>query len=177
MSHCMIDLETLGVRPGSVILSIGAVEFSPEGLGRELYLVVNTQSCLDVGLATDKSTTSWWDGQGAEARRILVLAQNSLNSLPVALLSLSSFYHEIDAHQLWGNGADFDNALLAEAYRRCGLGPAPWQPAGSRCYRTLKNLAPQVKLARQGTFHNALDDAKSQALHAVALFKALNVPW
>jgi DNA polymerase III epsilon subunit-like protein len=41
MSDVMIDLETLGRRPGCAILSIGAVEFGPAGLGRELYIVLD----------------------------------------------------------------------------------------------------------------------------------------
>ncbi len=36
MKHCMIDLETLDVKPTAVILSIGAVVFDPENNKREI---------------------------------------------------------------------------------------------------------------------------------------------
>jgi inhibitor of KinA sporulation pathway (predicted exonuclease) len=65
---------------------------------------------------------------------------------------------------VWGNGADFDNPILAAAYRATGISQG-WKPYNGRCYRTIKNLAPQVRLVRTGTHHNALDDARAQAQH------------
>jgi exodeoxyribonuclease VIII len=180
MPHFMVDLETLGVRPGSVILSIGAVEFSRDGLGASFSSIIDTQSCLDAGLAVDPKTVSWWEGQSEEARQVLDRANNGGVNLSWALGEFSKFLTRAavpTAVYVWGNGADFDNALLAEAYRRCGMGQAPWQPAGARCYRTLKNLARHVKIDRQGTFHNALDDAKSQASHAIRLMEELKIEW
>ena len=41
-------------------------------------------------------------------------------------------------------------------------------------YRTLKNLLPYIEMERVGEHHNALDDAKSQALHAIKLLKELH---
>jgi inhibitor of KinA sporulation pathway (predicted exonuclease) len=38
-----------------------------------------------------------------------------------------------------------------------------------RCYRTVKNQYPDVKLTRTGTYHNALDDARTQAEHLVQI--------
>ncbi len=75
---------------------------------------------------------------------------------------------------IWGNGASFDNTILEECFRRTAL-EMPWGYYNDRCYRTLKNLAPNVKLERLGTFHNALDDARSQAAHAVAVLNHLGV--
>ena len=43
--HCMIDIESLGVVPGSIVLSIGAVMFNPyeEGaVGATFYGVIDT---------------------------------------------------------------------------------------------------------------------------------------
>ncbi len=73
---------------------------------------------------------------------------------------------------IWGNGAAFDNTLLIEACERCGVQPA-WKFHRDRCYRTLKTLFPDVELIRSGTFHHALDDAKSQAEHACRLLQKI----
>jgi hypothetical protein len=74
--------------------------------------------------------------------------------------------------KIWGNGASFDNAILAELYR-VAKHPSPWEYWNDRCYRTLKNLYKQVvpPPERKGTHHNALDDAVFQAEHAVSILK------
>lgn len=36
MNNIMLDLEALGTPPGSIVLSIGAVYFGLDGLGKEL---------------------------------------------------------------------------------------------------------------------------------------------
>jgi hypothetical protein len=71
--------------------------------------------------------------------------------------------------RVWGNGADFDNPILAVAYRRTIFSGQPWKPYNGRCYRTVKNQFQDVKLVRTGTHHNALDDARSQATHLVEI--------
>ena len=59
-------------------------------------------------------------------------------------------------------------ADLSDAYDRAQL-PRPWKYYNDRCYRTVKNLRPDVPMIRGGTHHNALDDAKSQATHLMAI--------
>ena len=66
------------------------------------------------------------------------------------------------------NGAAFDNVILASAYRRNGT-RQPWQFLNDRCYRTMKAQYPAVKMQRNGTHHNAVDDAESQARHLIAM--------
>lgn len=54
--------------------------------------------------------------------------------------------------------------------RAAGL-EQPWAFWNDRCYRTLKARS-ELKIARTGTHHNALDDAKSQALHLITIWRA-----
>lgn len=167
----MIDLETLGTRPGSIILSIGVVEFSvKKGIGAEFYQVVNRQSCVDAGLTADVETVLWWGRQSKEAASIL---EESLEAAHIqeVIDALWAFFtkHSIGAPRVWGNGAAFDNAIMAEAYARCGR-KLPWRFSNDRCYRTLKALFPDYpEPLRIGTHHNALDDARHQANHAIRL--------
>ena len=164
MNNVMLDLETMGTRPGSVIVSVGAIEFDPKSaqLGRTFYNTCSIQSAVDVGLAMDPETVTWWLSQSEDARKELTKAKGDLKSV------LTSFAHWVfhcgKDVKLWGNGSDFDNALLAEAYRRIDQ-PIPWKFWNNRCYRTMKSLFPGVKLEREGTHHNALDDAIYQAKH------------
>jgi hypothetical protein len=161
----MVDLETLGVVPGCVILSIGAVFFDESELGERFYKVVNTQNCIEAGLHIDPDTVKWWDKQSIEANKVRTDAMLDNVSLNQVLTEFNTFLSQATGVKVWGNGADFDNAILAAAYKAAGVKQG-WIPYNGRCYRTIKNTAPNVpKIVRTGTYHNALDDAISQALH------------
>lgn len=180
MKNVMVDLETLGSTPGCVVLSIGAVTFDPSGhtpLDEGFYVVLNTEDCMEKYLHQEPETVAWWERQSDEARTVLREAVDPKVSVPLRL-GLEKF-NEYVVHgasrrevAVWGNGSDFDNAILAVAYKMAELKPG-WEFWNNRCYRTLKNLIPGPKLERQGTYHNALDDARSQALHAIDLLKAM----
>lgn len=171
MKHVMVDLETLGTVPGCVILSIGAVYFDKTGLGDEFYTVVSTAHCVELGLKECPNTRAWWDRQNMEARTVIAAAAApDAPTLRDALASFAAYLKRTTNVKVWGNGADFDNPILACAHDAAQMKQS-WIAWNGRCYRTLKNIAPGPKLVRQGVYHNALDDAKSQALHAIELFK------
>lgn len=179
MNDVMGDLETLGNTPGSAPLSIGLVAFDPATgeIGDSLYVVVNTMSCMVAGLHADQSTLDWWQKQSPEAQKVIFEAKAVTTStpLPEALRKVNSFLARHDARnvRLWGNGSDFDNAILTAAYRACGIEPG-WKFWNSRCFRTLKNLYPDVPMPdRVGTYHNAKDDAETQAIHACMIFQRM----
>lgn len=173
----MLDLETLGTRPGCAILSIGAVAFDRHtgALGPEFYMVVNRKSCEAKGLTQDQSTLDWWSRQSAEAKKVLAEAENAPNGLGGALVQFTAYLQKFGKRDLfvWGNGADFDQPIITACYATVGY-PLPWLFYNNRCYRTLRSLG-NVKgeAPRQGVYHNALDDAKTQALQAVNILKQL----
>lgn len=171
MSNFMVDLETLGTKPGSVIIAIGATKFTSKGIHEEFYKVIDLDSCVKCGLTIDPCTVQWWMGQSDDARKLFAEKGDSLFNV---LSEFSKFIglgeSERKIAKIWGNGSDFDNVLLAQAYAAVNL-ETPWRFYNNRCYRTMKNLYPTVKFERSGTAHNALDDAKSQTEH---LIKILN---
>ena len=174
----MLDLETLGTAPGSTIFVIGAVVFSssvallddwePSGFS----IIIQRQSAIDAGLTEDPRTISWWEKQDDAAYSQLRIASappGSSSAVPIALAlyDFAKWFESIGPIEgIWGNGAAFDLALLAEAYRRCGFGAPPWNHRQERCYRTLKSLAPGIPFVNEGIAHNAYDDAAAQAFHA-----------
>jgi hypothetical protein len=177
--NVMVDLETLGQRPGCRILSIGAVEFGPAGLGAEFY--VECFLSYQGELVIEEATRAWWADQPAEVRgRLFDQSAEGKVKLRDALTQLTTWLCCFDTDAVggkgaavWGNGADFDNAILQVAYAAVNAGPPGWHFYSNRCYRTLKALRPATKLVRVGRHHNALDDAKSQAEHAVRLLTEL----
>ena len=170
MIHAMIDLETLGTRPGSVILSIGAVKFddSSDAPFSEFSTNISAESCVAVGLTIDASTVLWWMKQSDEARK--AITDRESQPLAMVLSSFKFWLRVVDC--VWGNGAAFDNALLRSAYEAVGLA-CPWSYRSDRCYRTLKAQYPNIQAPTGGTLHNSLDDARNQALHLIQILKAV----
>ena len=167
MNHIMLDLETLDDRPTSVIVAIGAVRFSLDdeddyaGLSDEFYAVISAKSCQEYGLTIGAETVAWWAQQADEARRILY--HPDTDHLPQSLIAFNNFIRDKpEESAVWGNGSTFDNVILRNAYRACGIIPA-WKYNRDFCFRTMKNMFPTTEPERQGIHHNALDDAKHQA--------------
>lgn len=169
MLQAMLDLETMGTGSNAAIISIGAVAFNPEGLitHAEFYQEINLQSTIDAGLEVDGNTVMWWLKQSEEARGAFAY-NDGANPLSLVLSQFSAWCNEWEVEEVWGNGAAFDNAKLSNAYTKVGINQ-PWKHWNDRCYRTVKNMYPEVKIERVGVHHNALDDAKSQALHLISM--------
>jgi len=175
----MLDLETLGTRPGCSILSIGAVHFDPYSgkLGPEFYEVVNRKSCSAKGLEEDPETIAWWDRQSPQARELLKEVEDCPQGLGGALVKLTGWLQQFGKRELyvWGCGADFDQPILAACYRVTSM-PLPWMWWNNRCFRTLRALGNlKGEPPRLGVYHNALDDAKTQAMQAINVVQKLGL--
>lgn len=173
MRHVMVDLETLGTAPGSVITAIGAVEFDPAtlALGKQFYMPVDLVDAQRNGFTIDASTVLWWLKQGAEARAEMdsSLRVGVYSAMAMFLEYLQQDDADIENVLLWGNGASFDNVLLAAACDRLGLQkPKFWN---DRCFRTLKKLCPVETQPVPEVPHHALYDAIAQAQHALEIAK------
>ena len=163
--HIMLDLETLGTRPGSIVLTIGAVKFDKGGIRDKFYVAIDKNDSDFFDLTSDPSTVDWWQKQSAEAREAAFSGKTPLHD---ALVLFAKFCGTERTTTVWGNGSDFDNVLLEEAYQAVSMDP-PWRFYQSRCYRTVKNLFPNVKTPSVGTEHHALDDAIYQANRLIAI--------
>lgn len=175
--NIMLDLETMGTRPDAAIVAIGAVTFNPADglLGETFYRTVDLGSAIRAGGVIDGETVAWWLTQSEEARAALLVNPQPIH-LVLADFSLWCRRQAAEADLLvWGNGATFDNVVVSTAYERIGL-RRPWGTFADRCYRTVKAQRRDIKMARSGTHHNALDDAISQAVHLCEIFRALQTP-
>ena len=165
----MLDLETTGISAGCGILSVGACTFD---LQQSFYESVSLQSCLDIGLINHASTMQWWEKQSPEAKEA---AFSGVLSITEVCGKFSDWFRSLTGSQrskfIWGNGADFDLPILGAAFKAVGM-ELPWAAYNGRCYRTLKNLYKDVAMDKfVGVKHNALQDAKNQAAHAVVILQ------
>ncbi|HGN2304846.1 3'-5' exonuclease [Proteus mirabilis] len=181
MNNLMLDVETLGVSTEAPLISIGAVFFDPltGECGDEFYKVITLSSALENSLV-DPRTLQWWMKQSDTARA--VFNDPSAVDLCEALQEFSLFVEvcDNDKVQVWGNGASFDNAILAAVYRKHAQ-KIPWQFRNDRDVRTIVELAKCLKgFDAKANFsidaieaHHALRDAKFQVAYVSAAFRAL----
>ena len=184
MNDIMIDLETMDNVGSSAIVSIGAVQCNliTGELGEEYYRVINLKGQLEKGRTIDHQTLYWWLGQSKGARDGIlapgkILLEEMCNSFDLWLYHLKS----PKTKRLWGNGASFDNAIIRDAFKWCKKEfPIPfWQ---DRDMRTIVGFYPKQlqeswrwKNVREGTYHNALDDAKYQVKYCSHILQELGV--
>lgn len=170
--HVMLDIETWGTKRDAVTISIGACVFDPHTteISDSFYVAIDPESCHAAGCSMDVSTLIWWMDPARTVPRERWLAQNKVD----LYTALDGFHQWCPDGCVWGNGSDFDNAIVSTLYGKMGL-EQPWKFWNNRCYRTLKSLAPAIKLLRDGDHHDALDDAVSQAKHMQAVVAHLGL--
>ncbi|MEO3879306.1 3'-5' exonuclease [Rheinheimera fenheensis] len=184
MNNVMIDIETLSTSKNAVIISLGAVFFdiNTGALGSSFYYTITRESCWEYGLEEDGETLCWWSEQSEEARAVLTCpdADDLAQVLHDFVGWLGENTPEEQHPEIWGNGPSFDNAILDNAYRACGI-KTPWRYSNERCVRTMVNLGrqllnidPKKTIERVGTYHHALADAEHQAKYVSAIYQALN---
>lgn len=175
--HVMIDLETLGTTADCMILSIGAVRFNEKEIDDEaFYRVVTIESNMDSYRTFSGSTIRFWMRQGGAARADLFSEDAAGNPIGVELGTMLAefrkWFSETPDALAYGNGSDFDLAILSHAYGQIGQ-KAPWKFWNSACFRTIKRDAKHVPVPpKEGTAHNALADAMNQARHLQAIWSA-----
>lgn len=163
--HIMFDLETLGVEPGSIVLSIGAVLFDQKGIHDEFEVHIDPVDSERYGLIAQASTVMWWLEQSDAARQAIISPQKT--PLDEALTRLDKAFDWKKVTNVWCNGASFDFPILNHAYKVLGRGRGPWPFWSEMDMRTIKNLVPKdafKKLKTEPTIaHSALADARAQA--------------
>lgn len=154
----MVDVETLGLEPGCVVLSIGAVEFDTDGIGDTFYCEIDRESARAVGLEEDEGTLDWWENRDEDVQDVLTGG----DALAEVLVSFRRWYNAHSFDEVWANSPSFDCEVLEAAFDAVGL-DAPWTHKDERDVRTIRNLPCSVSVEMEGDAHDALDDARWQA--------------
>lgn len=154
----MIDLETLGTKPNSAILSIGAVAFDDNKIHDEFYCNVDLNDSINFGKCIDADTVYWWLKQDSTAGSIL-----EKNKIKVgdSLEKLSDFIIHHSPREIWANSPSFDLVMLKNSYDEYGV-DTPWNFWIERDFRTFLSLTGAERVYPT-IAHNALEDAKAQA--------------
>ena len=169
----MVDIETLGDRPGAAIASIGAVVFTPERVVAEFETTCQLDGQQEAGLKFTAGTIKWWLKQSDAARASTFEVRGP--SLFHALTDLTIFAHDHGVQDYWSHGATFDLVLLNEASLILGAPQLVKDFRRARDTRTLYEITdvnPKTFMGT-GTAHNAVDDARAQALAVIESWRIL----
>lgn len=173
-THVMLDLETLGNGNNAAVWAIGAVQFSliDKSERKNFYVTIDPESAEACGLKIDASTVKWWMRPDLAEARNQLLEPGAID-LPTALAGFADWLPPKDQLAgLWGNSSTFDNVILRNAYKACNM-ECPWSFRVDRCFRTMNQMFPMEGAARKGTAHNALDDARNQTDHLLAIWESI----
>lgn len=174
LNHVMVDIESLGSDPGSVILSIGACRFDPETdhIHEEtFYTNLRIQPQLEAGLTVNGDTIRWWFSQKPEA--IKALLESPVHYPKTALNNFNEWFRKGGTFA-WSHGSDFDLVLMKCLYKAFDFEKPVWAYRNARDTRTLFSTVPgyydstrsaldQFGMPTTRVAHNALDDAIEQA--------------
>ncbi|EMK7210060.1 3'-5' exoribonuclease [Escherichia coli] len=175
--HLMIDLETMGKNPDAPVNAIAGKFFDPVTgeMGPEFSKTIDLETA---GGVIDRDTIKWWLKQSREAQSAILTNEIPLDD---ALLQFREFIAENSGEffvQVWGNGANLDNAILRRSYERQGI-PCPWRYNNDRDVRTMVALGlvidfdARTTIPFEGERHNALHDARYQAKYVSAIWQKL----
>jgi len=177
-NHVMVDLETLGTKPNSLMLTIGAIRFNPFADDTDnpmetmdtFYRRVSFESFEGLDHVIDDATLAWWGNQNEEVRAE-AFAEDDRHSIQDVLRDFHKWCGGIDA--IWANGTGFDLNILEHFSRELKRGVA-WNYWQARDARTLYALVPGLERP-QGAAHHALWDCWSQLVGVQRAFKALGI--
>lgn len=146
--HVMIDTETLGRTPGSVVRSVAAVEFDPQTgeTGRQKVWKIDLADSIRYGFKVEASTLKWWMMQSDEARREFVEgAETPLEDFLEDFMQFIAATDEGNDFTLWCLQLDFDVAMLRSMYSwynlnvyRCDEEVLPWN------FRKVRDVRPYM---------------------------------
>lgn len=174
MNNLMIDVESMGTGPDGALIAIGAVFFDERTgqLGNEFYRTINLATAVATGGEIDPATVMWWMAQDDATRNAVRFntyhIQEALDDFCAFITAVSVGGVDL---MVWGCSPTFDCLKIERAMKRLAI-QVPWKYFNERCYRTIRERNRSVVQDERVGLHNALDDAKFQALHLIKIRSA-----
>lgn len=184
--HVMIDLETLGTTPDSVILTLGAIKFDPwddsstltnaENIKMDCFYQRIDPSSFPESSTIDEGTLKWWASQNEDVRQE-AFAEDNRHPIRTTLTDFYKWLGTFDC--VWSNGATFDIVMLEWSYRAHEKA-VPWKYWQARDTRTVfgfvKNHRDFMPEQASSMKHHALWDCWVQLVTVQNIIRSLNIP-
>lgn len=183
----MLDTETLGRTPGSVVLSVGANVFSAStnyqdvmSGDKHFYEVINSFDSQNVGLKVEPETLRWWKKKEIWADLGMEVAE-SKTTVKKMCQRFSEFINDHNPDKFWANSPVFDIEILSALFKKSSI-EFPIQYRKEMDFRTImelaypdRNLRPTRELSEWYPEHHALGDSIEQSFQLQKAFMELNI--
>ena len=194
-THFVLDLETLGTTPTSVVTAIGIQVVKSRQKENGAFEFVLGESFY--------TPFPYWDEQIRKGRTVTgdtvkwLLNRDRISQEAVDALLTPSAFQNLNSYDLlgevnrflvreepaltnrwiWGNGSDFDNVILGGLFNTFNM-VSGWEYWNNRCFRTLKNLSPvfgsgESEIVTQFPLHHALGDAQREAFELAQILNQI----
>ena len=174
-THAMIDIETLGTLPNSVVLTVGAVKFDPftniEPHSPKLWkLDIDEQD--QKGRFVDEKTLEWWAKQDEEIRDRSFTDEGRISNTEF-MKDLNSWLTGVDT--IWAQGPQFDMVILEDLFKSFDhhMNWFYWQV--NDCRTLFKMMPVDPRKAIQENLHDAQADAHWQAVCVQQFYRDYNI--
>lgn len=176
----MIDIETLGRRPGCAIIQIAAVPFNintGEVSKNTFKMSINLDHQLKSGKGFTycKNTYKWWKGTNKSLFSQLSKSKTTYNQVGQKFQEWFNSLEDDQNIRVWGNSNRFDIGIIEGWYLKAiGQKFNPfWNTWLERDVRTIASLDPTIKTKTKfiGTKHDAINDCKHQIKYCREIVK------
>jgi hypothetical protein len=194
----MLDLETLGTKPGCAVLSIGAKVFDPYGdnsvpsaapPSTSFYRNIDLFSSLMIGLTIDLATLDWWRTKDKTAQDAFLLGgvkpKTAIQQFNDWIVACGNQYSPLEKSlTVWAKSPGFDCHVLEFVADLVGYRLEWHDDERKQGFRTFRDVRTAIAMSgideksitAKGTGrtqHNALDDCEVQILQVQAAYRML----
>lgn len=182
MVDIIIDIETLGTKPNSPVIEIGACAINPRTgdifsnfsrrVPNEYSFCDFAHGCFDEADDDIRNTVRWWIDDPVRRETLMKIISRSIcvhEHAPLYEFCDWMIARNVEADgniRVWANGPQFDLVILQSAFDRYGI-KRPWICWQERCVRTALEMAGYEKgstsWVERGPRHRALNDARHEA--------------
>lgn len=191
VTHLLFDIETLGKRENTVVLTLACVPFTFEErasyaqlMERGFYVKFNAQEQIKhYHRSTDKDTINWWKSQSKESREAALFPADDDASMIDGLDALAQYIKGTDYEwkhgYVWARGTYFDFPKIEHMYDQAEI-KIPFNTWKIRDVRTyidiltgVDNGKYDIQLPGEFVAHNCLHDCVRDVLSMQQIFKTL----
>lgn len=194
----MLDLETLGTKPGCAVLAIGAKVFDPYGddskaapspPNASFYRNIDLFSSLMLGLTVDPATLDWWRTKDAAAQGALfagkVLPKEAIRQFNEWIVLNGKVYSPQEKSlAVWAKSPGFDCHVIEHVADVVGITMEWHDDNRKQGFRYFRDVRTAIKMSgidessitakeTGRTQHFALDDCDVQILQVQAAYRML----
>lgn len=181
--HFMLDIETLGLKPGCQVLTVACAKFSPFSgkIFNSFYKRIDLDDYKNYNYFIDNNTLTWWNNQN-EIVKNEAFTTKPRESLRKTFENFNNYIKEnIEQNSricLWSHGKEFDIPIVEKILEDLEL-PIFWKFWDTRDTRTLYDIAnvnlKNFNLTSQWKKHHAMYDVELQIMGVFKSYEILGI--